>query len=152
MPLKVGDTAPEFEAVDAAGETVGLDALLADGPIVLFFYPAAFTPGCTKENCYFRDMNAEFAEAGAKLVGISADAVDKQARFANEYSLPYPVLSDPDKKVARSFGVTRVGPLPNARTTFVVDTDRRVLAVVKNEFNMNVHADRALEALRARAR
>ena len=59
-------------------------------------------------------------------------------------------LSDSDRKIARSFGVNRPGPLPNARTTFVIDTDRRILAVVKNEFNMNVHADRALEALRSR--
>src|SRR5438876_11796479 len=109
--MKPGDRAPEFQLPDETGNLRSLSELLADGPIVLFFYPAAFTPGCTKESCYFRDLNAEFDAAGAKLIGISADAVEKQARFAEKYELPFPLLSDSDRKIARSFGVNRPGPL-----------------------------------------
>ena len=148
--MKAGDKAPEFEAINAAGETVELSKLLTDGPIVLFFYPAAFTPGCTRESCHFRDLNAEFSSLGAQLVGISADSVDKQSRFANTYGFEFPLLSDGGSKIARRFGVSRPGFLPNSRTTFVIDTDGQVLDVIHSEFNMNVHADRALAALRSR--
>src|SRR5947207_1240285 len=114
--MKTGEKAPEFEAANAAGETVALSKLLANGPVVLFFYPAAFTPGCTRENCHFRDVKGEFDAVGAQLVGISGDAVEKQARFADSYGLEYPLLSDTGGKVAKAFGVSRPGFLPNART------------------------------------
>jgi peroxiredoxin Q/BCP len=148
--MKVGDLAPPFEAPDESGTVVRLEDLLEAGPVVLFFYPGAFTPGCTAESCHFRDRNSELAAAGARVVGISADAVEKQARFAESYNLGFPLLSDRGSKIARAYGVKRLGLLPNARATFVIDTDRRVLAVVKNELNMNVHADTALDVLGAR--
>jgi len=149
--LNVGDLAPEFELPDQRGERVSLSDLLADGPIVLFFYPKAMTTGCTKESCHFRDLAAEFAQVGATRVGISADPVDRQAKFDDKHGLGYPLLSDPDRKVAAQFGVKRMGPIFNKRATFVIDTDRRVLAAISSEMNMELHADEALEALRARA-
>jgi peroxiredoxin Q/BCP len=85
------------------------------------------------------------------VVGISGDGVAQQARFARTFRLGYPLLSDPGSSIARAFGVERPGLFPNARTTFVIDTDRRVLAVVHDELNMSVHADRALEVLRRRS-
>lgn len=130
-----------------------MTALLADGPIVLFFYPAAMTPGCTKEACHFRDLAGEFAEVGATRVGISTDAVTKQARFADSQRFDYPLLSDADGAVADSFGVKRglLGKfLPVKRTTFVIDTDRTVLEVISSEVNMDAHADKALAMLRSR--
>lgn len=130
-----------------------MTALLADGPIVLFFYPAAMTPGCTKEACHFRDLAGEFAEVGATRVGISTDAVTKQARFADSQRFDYPLLSDADGAVADSFGVKRglLGKfLPVKRTTFVIDTDRTVLEVISSEVNMDTHADKALAMLRSR--
>ena len=148
--LQVGDTAPEFELADQHGQRVSLTTLLADGPIVLFFYPKAMTTGCTKESCHFRDLAAEFAQVGATRVGISADKVDKQAEFDEKHDLGYPLLSDPDRKVASQFGVKRMGPIFNKRATFVIDTDRRVLASISSEMNMELHADEALEVLRAR--
>jgi peroxiredoxin Q/BCP len=84
-------------------------------------------------------------------VGISADQVDRQNEFAAENSLGFPLLSDPDRSVAKQFGVKRMGPLPTKRATFVIDTDRTVLAVIASETNMNTHADEALQVLRARA-
>ncbi|MEE3063039.1 MAG: peroxiredoxin [Actinomycetota bacterium] len=152
--MKTGDTVADFELPDQTGTPRKLSALLADGPVVLFFYPAAMTPGCTKEACHFRDLAAEFAAVGANRVGISTDAVQKQAKFADKESFDYPLLSDSDGTVAAQFGVKRglLGKLmPVKRTTFVIDTDRTVLNVISSEFSMDTHADQALQTLRARS-
>lgn len=152
-PIKQGDRVAEFELPDQTGTQRSLTGLLADGPIVLFFYPAAMTAGCTKEACHFRDLAAEFAAVGASRVGISTDAVDKQAAFADKESFDYPLLSDADGAVATQFGVKRglLGKfIPVKRTTFVIDTDRTVLAVIASEISMDSHADKALEVLRQR--
>ena len=151
--MKRGDRVPEFELQDQTGTVRSLTALLADGPIVLFFYPAAMTPGCTKEACHFRDLAGEFDAVGASRVGISTDGVDKQARFADSQRFDYPLLSDRDGSVAELFGVKRglLGKLlPVKRTTFVIDTDRSVLDVISSELNMDTHADKALALLRSR--
>ncbi|MEX3654508.1 MAG: peroxiredoxin [Mycolicibacterium fortuitum] len=151
--IRTGDTAPEFELPDQTGTIRSLTTLLADGPVVLFFYPAAMTPGCTKEACHFRDLAGEFAAAGANRVGISTDPVAKQAKFADIQNFDYPLLSDADGKVATQFGVKRglLGKLmPVKRTTFVIDTDRTVLAVISSEISMDTHADKALDVLKAR--
>jgi|SRR4051794_8058296 thioredoxin-dependent peroxiredoxin len=151
--MKRGDRVGEFELPDQTGTVRSLTGLLSDGPIVLFFYPAAMTPGCTKEACHFRDLAGEFAEVGAGRVGISADAVAKQAKFADMQKFDYPLLSDTDGVVATQFGVKRglLGKLmPVKRTTFVIDTDRTVLDVIASEFSMDTHADKALESLRQR--
>ncbi len=152
--MKRGDRVPEFDLPDQTGATRSLTGLLADGPVVLFFYPAAMTPGCTKEACHFRDLSAEFAALGASRVGISTDPVDKQATFAQTQGFDYPLLSDADGRVATQFGVKRrlLGKLmPVKRTTFVIDTDRTVLAVIAGEFNFEGHADKALTVLGERA-
>ncbi|MEV7283555.1 peroxiredoxin [Streptomyces sp. NPDC093252] len=149
--VDVGDRVEDFELRDETGTARRLTALLADGPVVLFFYPAALSPGCTAEACHFRDLAAEFAEAGARAVGISGDAVDKQQEFAGKHGLGMPLLSDPDGTVRARFGVKRGFALvPTKRATFVIDRDRTVLAVVRSELRMNSHADQALAALRAR--
>ncbi|TVL93265.1 peroxiredoxin [Streptomyces sp. SAJ15] len=151
--MNIGDVVEDFELPDETGATRTLSGLLADGPVVLFFYPAALTPGCTKEACHFRDIAAELRAQGARPVGVSADPVARQAEFAERHTLGYPLLSDPDGTVRERFGVKRgIAAVPTKRVTFVIDTDRRVLEVVKSEFRMSVHADRALEALRRRAR
>jgi peroxiredoxin Q/BCP len=146
--LDTGDLVPDFTLPDQNGQPRSLESLLAEGPVVLFFYPKAMTSGCTKESCHFRDLAGEFAAVGAHRVGISADKVDKQAAFDAKHSLGYPLLSDADRTVARIFGVKRAGPLFNKRATFVIGTDRRVLAAISSETNMDVHADQALDVLR----
>jgi len=149
--MKPGDTVADFELLDETGTPRKLSDFLTSGPVVLFFYPAAMTAGCTKESCHFRDLKTEFEEAGAHRVGISADTVEKQHQFSEKHSFDYPLLSDPDRKVAESFGVKRgFSIMPNKRATFVIDTDSKVLAVIKSEINMNTHADEALAALRKR--
>jgi peroxiredoxin Q/BCP len=153
MALDKGDLVEDFELPDQTGTPRRLSTLLADGPVVLFFYPAAMTSGCTAESCHFRDLAAEFTAAGAQRVGISRDGVDKQRQFAELNNFDYPLLSDPDGAVAAAMGVKRrlpLGPLSTRRMTFVIDTDRRVLEVIHSERNMNDHADQALSALQAR--
>ncbi len=146
--MKPGDKAPEFELADETGATRRLSDMLTSGPVVLFFYPGAMTPVCTKESCHFRDLKAEFDALGAQPVGISADTVGKQKQFADTYSFGFPLLSDPDGTVARAFGVRRnLSLLPTKRATFVIGTDGRILDVVRSELRAGVHADRALEVL-----
>ncbi len=149
--MKPGDVVDDFELEDQDGTPRRLSDLLADGPVVLFWYPAAMTKGCTKESCHFRDLKAEFDAVGASRVGISADKVEKQKRFSTKHDFDYPLLSDSDSTVATHMGVKRAfSVMGNRRTTFVIDTDRTVLAVFTSEFSMNSHADRALELLRQR--
>jgi peroxiredoxin Q/BCP len=148
--MQAGDQIPDFELPDQTGTPRRLSTLLADGPVVLFFYPAAMTTGCTKEACHFRDLAAEFAEVGAQRVGISMDAVDKQKQFADKHSFDYPLLADTDGAVAKIFGVKRaLGILKVKRNTFVIGTDQRLLAEISSEMNMDKHADEALQVLRA---
>ncbi|GAA3532825.1 peroxiredoxin [Amycolatopsis ultiminotia] len=150
--MQTGDLAPDFTLPDDQGTDRTLSALLAGGPVVLFFYPAAMTSGCTAESCHFRDLAAEFAEVGAQRVGISPDEVIKQRTFSETHGFDYPLLSDVDGVVAKQFGVwRRILPLHAKRQTFVIGTDRRILEVVKSELNFSTHADRALQVLRERA-
>ena len=144
-----GTLAPDFELPDQDGRPVRLSTVLQDGPVVLFFYPIALSGGCTTEACHFRDLATEFKEAGAQRLGISTDPVAKQKEFAEVNAFDYPLLSDESGDVARSFGVKRKYITPVKRATFVIDTDRTIRAVIASEMNMGVHADRALEALKA---
>jgi len=147
-----GDVVPDFELRDQTGTPRQLSEFLAGGPVVLFFYPAAMTYGCTKESCHFRDLSAEFGAVGAQVVGISADQVEKQKRFDEKESLGFPLLSDPDRVVAEQLGAKRgISFLPNKRVTFVIDTDRSILGVFHSEVSMGSHADKALALLKARS-
>lgn len=146
--MQSGDRVPDFTATDQTGAQVTLAELLAKGPLVLFFYPKAFTPGCTQESCHFRDMYGEIQAAGGHAVGVSADSVEQQAKFAGTYSFPFPLLSDADHAIARLFGIKRAGFLPAKRSTFVIDRDSTVRGVIASELNMDTHADRAIAVLR----
>lgn len=145
--LKIGDKAPDFTLEDQGGNLVSLQSLLEAGPLVLFFYPKAFTPGCTAESCSFRDESEDFAKLGAKAVGISADKTSTQKKFHEKYHLGYPLLSDPGKKVARAYGVARPGPIFNKRTTFVISKEGIILDIIHSEFAIGKHIKMAKEAL-----
>lgn len=145
--LTPGAEVADFTLPDQRGAPARLTDLLRSGPVVLFFYPAAMSPGCTVEGCHFRDLTADFAAAGAAVVGVSGDDVAAQRRFADRNRLTYPLLADTEHAVSDAFGVTRrLGP--PRRATFVVGEDRRVRCVVHAELNMHQHADRALAFLR----
>lgn len=149
--MQIGDAVPDFELPDQDGNPRRLSTMLQDGPVVLFFYPAAMTTGCTKEACHFRDLAAEFAAAGVQRVGISRDSVSKQKQFADRHTFDYPLLADVDGTVSEIFGVKR-GKLgerlgaPVKRWTFAIGTDSRVVAAIHSEVNMDTHADQALAA------
>jgi peroxiredoxin Q/BCP len=148
--VKPGDPAPDFELSDQDGKTRHLKAMLEDGPVVLFFYPAAMTAGCTAESCHFRDLKAEFEKAGAQRIGISVDAVEKQKEFSDKHSFDYPLVSDVDGVVAAAYGVKRkiLSMLtPVKRSTFVIGKDGIIKDVISSEVNMNLHANKALESL-----
>ncbi|HUY09277.1 MAG TPA: peroxiredoxin [Candidatus Dormibacteraeota bacterium] len=148
--MERGTLVADFELADETGSGRRLSELLSDGPLVLFFYPAAGSRGCSAEARHFRDLAADFTAVGAQVVGISTDRVAKQQKFAEGCSLGFPLLSDTQGTVAKEFGVKRrFGPIPVKRWTFVIGRDRRVLELIKSETNMRVHADRALAALRA---
>ena len=148
--MQIGDVVPDFKLDDQDGNERTLSTMLLSGPVVLFFYPAAMTKGCTKESCHFRDLAAEFPALGAQRVGISMDSVAKQSEFTAKNSLDYPLLADVDGEVARQYGVKRTLDLLKVkRTTFVIGRDREWWRSSTSEINMNAHADRALDALRA---
>jgi thioredoxin-dependent peroxiredoxin len=146
--MQTGDQVPDFDAMLHDGRTVRFSSLLEKGPLVLFFYPKAFTPGCAAEARHFRDLDREFAELGARRLGVSRDDVETQARFAQEHELDFPLIADPDGRIARIFGAKRLGPIPSKRQTFVIGADRTLLGAIASETNMERHADEALELLR----
>ena len=146
-----GDLVADFELPDDHGRLRRLSEFLAKGPVVLFFYPAAMTGGCTAETCHFRDLAAEFAEVGAHRVGISPDAITKQRAFSEVNGFDYPLLSDVEGEVAKQFGVWRkLVPVHTKRVTFVIGEDRKIIEKIKSELNFTVHADQALKLLRER--
>lgn len=147
-----GDIAPDFELSDQDGTLRRLSDLVTAGPVVLFFYPAAMTRGCTAEACHFRDLAAEYRAAGVQRVGISKDPVAKQKEFAEANTFDYPLLSDPDSKTIEAYGVKRrlsLGSLSTKRMTFVIGTDRAILDVIHSELDMNQHAAQALKVAAA---
>ncbi len=149
--MDTGDLAPDFELLDQTGTPRRLTTMLADGPVVLYFYPAAMTPGCTKEGCHFRDLAEDFSALGAQRVGVSGDAVDKQKQFSDKNEFDFPLLADTDGTVAGAYGVRRaIGALGIKRKTFVIDTDRRILESFASELRFSAHGDKALAALRSR--
>lgn len=128
MKLQPGDRAPDFSLPDADGKTVALSDY-AGRRVVVYFYPAAMTPGCTTQACDFRDSLASLAAAGIDVVGISPDQPAKLAKFRDAEGLAFPLLSDPDRSVLTAFGAygekmmygkTVVGVI---RSTFVVGAD-----------------------------
>ncbi len=142
------DVIPDLTVDLDDGRSVPLSELADGEHLVVFFYPKAFTGGCTAQACHFRDLGAEFAAAGARRVGVSRDDQDTQARFAAEHRFDFPLIADPDGTVAKAFGAKRPGPIPSKRQTIVLGSDLTVLHRIASETNMDVHADDALAFLR----
>ena len=144
-----GTRIPDLEVTTHDGTRTTLTQLAGGHRLVVFFYPKAFTAGCTAQACHFRDLGAEFEQLGATRVGVSRDSSDTQARFADEHRFDFPLIADGDGEVSRAFGAKRIGPVPSRRQTYVLDRDLTVLAVISDELRMDRHADDALEVLRA---
>src|SRR5487761_1009541 len=117
MKVKVGDKAPLFEGMADSGEKISLSSLLGSKNIVLYFYPKDDTPGCTTEACGFRDIWEKILSMDATVIGVSAQSVESHQNFKKKYSLPFPLVSDPNNAIRKLYGAT--GFLVPARTTFV---------------------------------
>ncbi|HWP41437.1 MAG TPA: thioredoxin-dependent thiol peroxidase [Tepidisphaeraceae bacterium] len=136
--LQIGQSAPRFRLDSSTGKPIGLDDLLGKKMVVIYFYPRADTPGCTTKACGFRDAIDEYDKAGVAVLGISPDSIQDVTRFAQKYRLNFPLLADPEHKVAEQYGVWREKSLYGrkywgvARTTFVVDRHGKVVQVFQN--------------------
>ncbi|HEX4573612.1 MAG TPA: peroxiredoxin [Gemmatimonadales bacterium] len=145
----VGDVAPDFTLPDQWGKPVRLQDLLAERPLVLYFYPKDGTPGCTLEARAFRDSYERFTEAGAEVVGVSSDSVASHRRFAARQALPFILLSDRGGAVRQLYGVEKtLGILPG-RVTYVIDGTGVVRHVFSSQLQATRHSTEALEALHA---
>ena len=146
--LQVGDSAPDFELKSQTGDTVKLSDFSGQW-VVVYFFPQDDTPGCTKEACSFRDNFEDFSDAGATVIGISKDSVEKHVAFAEKYRLPFTLLSDEGAKVAKQWGVGKsLGILPG-RVTYVISPQGVVRKKFSSQLRASKHKDEALEAIRA---
>jgi peroxiredoxin Q/BCP len=139
--LSPGSRAPDFTAQNQNNQPVTLAGLLQTGPLILYFYPADFTPGCTREACSLRDLHAELLAANVSVAGVSPQAPKSHADFAARYSLPFTLLCDPDKALARSYDV--VGPLGFGvrRASFLINAAGLIEDAVLADLRIGRHED-----------
>ena len=146
--IQVGDKAPDFTLPSQAGEQVRLSDRLGERIVVLYFYPKDETVGCTKEACAFRDSYEVFAEAGAEVIGVSSDSVDKHAAFAGHHELPFTLLSDLGGQVRKSYAVPATLGLLPGRVTYVIDRAGTVRHVFSSQTNISRHVNDALDVVK----
>jgi peroxiredoxin Q/BCP len=144
MRLRIGDPAPDFNALDHRGRRVRLADYRGKKAVVLYFYPKDFTAVCTAESCGFRDMYGELADAETEVLGISLDSAESHKRFADQNHLPFPLLSDESKALTRSYGAlsTIRSFLGLAkRMTYVIDKNGKIAGVFEGEMSARPHLD-----------
>jgi peroxiredoxin Q/BCP len=150
----VGQPAPDFTLPSTDDRDVSLSDFRGKQAVVLYFYPRDDTPGCTAEACSFRDLRSVFNQAGAEILGVSADTVKSHKKFREKFHLTFPLLADVDHAVAERYGVWQARKFMGrqfmgiARTTFVVDKNGTIKAVFPN-VKVEGHADKVLDALQA---
>jgi peroxiredoxin Q/BCP len=137
--LQPGSHAPEFVLQDQSGRDRSLSGLLLEGPLILYFYPADFTPGCTREACAIRDMHAEIRHAGLVVAGVSPQDPISHTRFRDAHDLPFVLLADPDKVVVRMYDVAGPLGLGVRRATYLIDPNRRIVDAVLADFRISRH-------------
>jgi peroxiredoxin Q/BCP len=147
--IQIGDNCPAFSLPDSQGKEIHVNEYLGQKILVLFFYPKDDTPGCTKEACAFRDAYADFVALGCEVFGISSDASNSHQVFQQKYQLPYPLLSDTQKKVRQLFGVpTSLFGLIPGRVTYVVGLDGKVAGIFNSQTNPVGHINEALKVVK----
>lgn len=137
--LKPGDIAPDFDLPDQDGEPRTLRGLQGAGKLLLFFYPADFSPVCTAQACQMRDRHDRVLDAGTRIVGVSTQSVGSHAKFAARFKLPYPVLADPDKAVCRAYGVLGPMGLWTNRVSYLIGPNARVIDAVRSGLFLGKH-------------
>ena len=146
--ISVGDKDPDFTLPSQSGEQVHLYDRIGERVVVLYFYPKDETTGCTAEACAFRDSHEVFSEAGAEVIGISSDSVDKHAAFADHHKLPFTLLSDAGGKVRKLYRVPAALGLIPGRVTYVIDRDGTVRLVINSMMNIGGHVNDALDVVK----
>ena len=149
--LKAGERAPEFTLPDDSGKDRSLTELISSGALILYFYPADFTPGCTSQACNLRDMHADIQRAGLRVVGISPQSPESHARFRDKYQLPFTLLSDEGRTVITMYGLRGPLGLGVRRASFLVDSGRRIRDAVLADFRIGRHVDFVRKAVLLRA-
>ena len=139
--LDVGDTAPDFDLTNEEGVVVTLDDLLAEGLLVLYFYPVDFTSVCTTEACEMRDRHDDLRAMSVNVVGVSPQGRSSHNRFRQRYDLPFPLLDDRQKKVIRAYGVNGPLGLGVRRVTFLITPDKKIARRVVADFRVKQHID-----------
>ena len=146
--IQVGDQAPDFTLPTQSGESFRLQDRMGERVIVLYFYPKDNTSGCTAEACAFRDSFEVFTEAGADVIGVSSDSVDKHAGFASQHNLPFTLLSDKGGRVRKTYGVPGVLGVIPGRVTYVIDRAGVVRHVFSSMTNIDGHVNDALRVVK----
>jgi thioredoxin-dependent peroxiredoxin len=146
--IQVGDQAPDFTLPSQSGEQVRLSDRLGKQVVVLYFYPRDDTKGCTAEACAFRDSYEVFTGAGADVIGISSDSVERHAAFAGKHKLPFTLLSDKGGQVRKSYGVPAALGVVPGRVTYVIDRQGTVRHVFNSMTNIGKHISDALQVVR----
>ena len=144
--LKVGDRAPDFSLLDEKGRPVSLKDFLGKNVVVLYFYPKDFTPGCTTEACAFRDNYKPIEEKGAVVIGVSVDSVESHGKFSQKYNLPFDILSDSKKEVAKAYGVLGFGGFIAKRVTFIINKEGKITHIFP-KVDVNQHSEEVLKAI-----
>lgn len=144
--LQPGSPAPPFTLPDDAGRETSLASLLTGGPVLLYFYPADFTPGCTREACELRDRFPLLSAAGLVIAGISPQSPESHHRFREHYDLPFTLLSDENKDVTRRYGCDGPFGFGVRRTTYLIDVNGMIREVVRADFRIGRHIDLAERA------
>ncbi|MBU2678375.1 MAG: peroxiredoxin [Gammaproteobacteria bacterium] len=139
--LKAGSKAPEFALDNDQGKETTLTDLLISGPLILYFYPADFTPGCTREACSIRDIHDDIQSVGLRVAGISPQDAESHQRFREKYDLPFTLLSDPDKAVVQMYEVDGPFGVGVRRATFLISQDRKIQDVVLADVLVGRHKD-----------
>jgi peroxiredoxin Q/BCP len=148
--LAVGELAPDFALPDQDGREQRLSQLLAGKPLILYFYPADFTPGCTKEACDLRDLHTRILSVGLRVVGVSPQSPESHRRFREQHGLPFTLISDVEKIAIKAFDVD--GPLGIGvrRATFLLDPQRMIIDAVLADLRISRHQEFVERAIAAR--
>ena len=139
--LEIGSRAPEFVLPNDEGGESSLSDLLENGPLILYFYPADFTPGCTKEACSIRDIHNDIQSVGLQVAGISPQDEDSHQRFREEHELPFILLSDPEKVAIKMYDVDGPFGVGVRRATFLINQDRKIQDAVMADVRIGRHQE-----------
>jgi thioredoxin-dependent peroxiredoxin len=139
--LAVGIKAPEFVLPNELGVATSLSSLLREGPLILYFYPADFTPFCTKEACSIRDMHSDIVQAGLRVAGVSPQDVESHLRFKERYNLPFMLLSDPEKIAVRLYDVDGPFGVRIRRATYLIGGDGMIRDALLADFKVSRHEE-----------